>query len=94
MENKYILAIDQGTSGTKSVIFDLKGKLITKATVPLKSYYPEPGSVEQDPIEIYESVLESVKKCKKNLGEIIQNWEIICAGISNQRETFVLWDEK
>jgi len=91
MKTHYILAIDQGTSSTKSVIFDGKGKIISKAVSPLHSYYPEVGFVEQKPLEIMESVLDSVKKCIKGFKEL--PGEIEACGISNQRETFLLWDK-
>ena len=95
MENQYILAIDQGTSGTKTVIFDSRGQIVAKAAEPLKSYFPQPGFVEQDPHEICQNVLDSLKKC---LEEFTGNGsgnlaDITCCGISNQRETLVLWDD-
>jgi glycerol kinase len=90
----YILSIDQGTSSTKTIIFDEEGKPVAKGTEPLKSYFLEGGFVEQDPEEIYQNVLASVKKCidefKVN-GRDVAN--IKACGISNQRETFVVWDE-
>ncbi|MCW8850941.1 MAG: glycerol kinase GlpK [Melioribacteraceae bacterium] len=93
---KYILSIDQGTSGTKSVIFNDKGELICKSTAEIKSYYPSVGFVEQDPDELYTSVLLSIQKCleifkKEHNGK---NDEIVCCGISNQRETFIVWDKE
>jgi glycerol kinase len=92
---KYILAIDQGTSGTKTLIIDEQGKVCTKTTEPLKTFYPGNGFVEQDPEEIYQNVLASVKECvaifKNNGGDINS---ISTCGISNQRETFVLWNEE
>lgn len=93
--SSYILAIDQGTSSTKAIIFNPKGKLITKVTVPIQSFYPEAGYVEQDPEEIYQSVLNATKTCLQQLEEIYPGAikAIVCCGISNQRETFVLWDK-
>ena len=92
---KYILAIDQGTSGTKTLIIDEQGKLCAKATETLKTFYLEAGHVEQNPEEIYQNVLASVKACIdifiSNGGNIK---DIITCGISNQRETFVVWDKK
>ena len=95
MKNQHILAIDQGTSGTKTVIFDSDGQIVAKATEPLKSYFPHPGFVEQNPIEIYRNVISSVKECLKKFAETTSSslTEIACCGISNQRETLVLWDE-
>jgi glycerol kinase len=95
MKNKYILTIDQGTSGTKTVIFDSQGQIIAKATEPLVSFFPQPGFVEQNPLEIYENILGSLKKCLKEFVETALRGldEIVCCGISNQRETFLLWDD-
>jgi glycerol kinase len=94
MENNYILAIDQGTSSTKTIVFDDQGNVLAKATEPLKTNYDEGGFVEQDPEEIYSNVLTSVKNCllefQKNGGDPAG---IKTCGISNQRETFVVWNE-
>tara|TARA_R110002050_G_scaffold106801_4_gene216906 strand:- start:17546 stop:19045 length:1500 start_codon:yes stop_codon:yes gene_type:complete len=94
MAKSYILSIDQGTSGTKALIFDGLGNLVSKASEPLKSYYPFLGYVEQDPNELYQNVLTAVGKC---YNEFVQSFpaeekNIISCGISNQRETFVVWD--
>ena len=95
MSKSYILSIDQGTSGTKAIIFDEFGKVVIKTTEPLKSYYPTSSFVEQDPHDIYQSVINAVKSCITQFkvefpGEA---HNIISCGISNQRETFVLWDK-
>jgi glycerol kinase len=94
MSDNFILAIDQGTSGTKTVIFNSQGEIVAKAAEPLKSYFPRPGFVEQDPLEIYQNVLSSLKACLKDFTERASGnvKDITCCGISNQRETFVLWD--
>jgi len=95
MQRQYILAIDQGTSGTKTLVFDEQGKVCAKATEPLKTYYLENGFVEQDPDEIFQNVLLSVQKCLDNFisagGDINK---IRTCGISNQRETFVIWNKE
>lgn len=92
--NNYILSIDQGTSSTKTVIFNEEGQSVCKASEPLKSYYSDGGRVEQCPEEIYRNVLTSVEKClevfKAGGGNLM---DIKAVGISNQRETFVVWDE-
>lgn len=94
MTQQYILAIDQGTSSTKTIIFDDQGIAKFKATEPLHTHYMESNQVEQEPEMIYQNVLTSVKKCldgfKSSGGEIKR---IKACGISNQRETFVLWDK-
>ncbi|MGC3947048.1 MAG: glycerol kinase GlpK [Chryseolinea sp.] len=92
---KYILAIDQGTSSTKTILFDENGKAFAKGTELLKTNYLPNGFVEQDPEEIFRNVLSSVKKCiedfKKKGGDL---YSIQTCGISNQRETFVIWNDK
>ncbi|OCX54393.1 carbohydrate kinase [Mucilaginibacter sp. PPCGB 2223] len=93
--SRYILSIDQGTSGTKCIIADEQGRIVSKFTEPLKTTYLEGGLVEQDPEEIYTHVLAAVKGCTDafiaNGGNIA---DIKTCGISNQRETFVLWDKQ
>ncbi|MCU7550595.1 glycerol kinase GlpK [Chitinophagaceae bacterium LB-8] len=95
MNSAYILAIDQGTSSTKTIIFDEKGKPVARGTEPLKTHYTDNGFVEQDPEDIYQNVLTSVRKCledfKASGGDLAH---IKACGISNQRETFVLWDDE
>ncbi len=95
MSKSYILSIDQGTSGTKAIIFDEYGAVIIKTTEPLKSHYPTASFVEQDPFEIYQSVINAVKNCISKFNEQFPGEEqnIVSCGISNQRETFVLWDK-
>lgn len=93
-ESDFLLAIDQGTSGTKSLLVDSLGKVVAKATQPLKTQYLDKGWVEQDPQGILENVRISVKKCLQTFEESQGFFpKVIAAGISNQRETFVLWDE-
>ncbi|MEA1787077.1 glycerol kinase GlpK [Arenibacter sp. GZD96] len=89
MSKAYILAIDQGTSSTKAILFDHKGKVVKKATAQLKTDYLPNGFVEQDPHDIVESVKAACSSC---LGGI-DTLKISSIGISNQRETFVLWDK-
>lgn len=92
--NKYILAIDQGTSSTKSLIFDAAGKALAKGMEPLQTRYYDNGFVEQDPEEIYQNVLSAVRKCLNDFKRKHHSMsDIAVAGISNQRETFVVWDK-
>ena len=94
MSKSYILSIDQGTSGTKAIIFDEFGEIVIKTTAPLKTDYLASGFVEQDPFDIYNSVLKAVKECVSEFKEAFPDEvdNIVSCGISNQRETFVLWD--
>jgi glycerol kinase len=92
---KYILAIDQGTSSTKAIVFDISGNLIARGVAALQTTFFEDGRVEQDPEAIIQNVIEAVSSClavfTKNGGDLSN---IVSIGISNQRETFVLWDEE
>lgn len=92
---RFVLAVDQGTSGTKAVVFDGRGRLRAKAASPLASSYPRPGFVEQDPEGIFRNVLDSVALCLGAFRRDVSSdpGGICCCGISNQRETFLLWDE-
>jgi glycerol kinase len=94
MDETYILAVDQGTSATKTVVFDTHGRIVSRATQPLKSHFPYPGFVEQEPLDVYQNVLASVKQCLKQYRNAVSDdlSKIKACGISNQRETFVLWD--
>ncbi|RRB04817.1 FGGY family carbohydrate kinase [Larkinella rosea] len=94
MEHSYILAIDQGTSSTKTLLFDEKGEVAARASEPLRTRYYGDGYVEQDPDEIYRNVLTSVGKCLDGFAAQGGDFQSIrVCGISNQRETFVVWDE-
>lgn len=94
MNKQHILAIDQGTSGTKTIIFDEQGKVCAKAIEPLKTHYLNNGFVEQNPEEIFQNVLPSVQKCiKAFVSEGNDINKIATCGISNQRETFVIWNK-
>lgn len=94
MTNAYILAIDQGTSSTKTLLFDQDGQVAARASEPLITNYFGDGYVEQDPDEIFRNVLTSVGKCIGSFAAEGGDLKAISAcGISNQRETFVVWDE-
>jgi len=91
----YILSIDQGTSSTKTLLFDEYGKVFAKGSAPLKSIFYGEGFVEQHPEDIYQNVLLSLASCLEDFklkGGHLN--EIKTCGISNQRETFVVWDDK
>ncbi|MBO9611709.1 MAG: glycerol kinase GlpK [Dyadobacter sp.] len=93
LNGPFVLAIDQGTSSTKTVIFNEKGKVVARGSEPLHTMYLDGGLVEQDPQEIYENVLASVAQCLADFTSKDGRIEDIrSCGVSNQRETFVLWD--
>ena len=90
MENKYILGIDQSTQGTKALLFDQEGRIVTKSYLPHDQIINEIGWVEHDPEQIYHNVKSAVKLL---LGEVdIKVEQLIGIGITNQRETAVVWD--
>ncbi len=94
-KSQYILSIDQGTSGTKVVIFDHKANQVVKSHEPLASSYKKGGWVEQDPQEIYKNVISAVDNAV-NAYQVqgLQIENLTSCGISNQRETFLVWDKK
>jgi glycerol kinase len=88
---QYILAIDQGTSGTKAVLFDRNGKLVRRVTAVHRQFYPQPGWVEHDAEEIYQKTLEAIHTVLQESGTVQD--QIAAISISNQRETVVVWDK-
>lgn len=91
MKKKYIIAFDQGTTSTRAIIFDDQGTIRNIAQKELTQYYPKPGWVEHDPIEIYQAQQDTFKEVIET-SEISIN-EIAGIGITNQRETTVVWDK-
>ncbi len=87
---KYILSIDQGTTSSRAIIFDHAGKMAGVAQKEFTQIFPKPGWVEHDPMEIWESQLSVLKEALSNAG--IQASELAAIGITNQRETAVMWD--
>ena len=92
MKNKYILSIDQGTTGSRAFIFDQKGRAVSSAYQAFKQYYPKPGWVEHDADEIWRTCQDVIKKAIQK-GRV-PGKNIAGIGITNQRETTVLWDRK
>lgn len=90
--SRYILAIDQSTSATKAVIFNTSGKLISRANVDHRQYYPNSGWVEHDPEEIYSNSCKAIELVMKQSDTDAE--QIACLAITNQRETVVVWDRK
>jgi len=88
---KYVLAIDQGTTSTRAMIFDKKSKIVSVANKEIKQHYPKPGWVEQDANEIWLSVISTITQALV-LKNILPN-QIESIGITNQRETTVVWDK-
>jgi len=89
---KYILALDQGTTSSRAVLFDRRGKITRIASKEFQQIYPQPGWVEHDPMEIWDSQMEAARRALDSAGVSLQS--IAAIGITNQRETTVVWDRE
>lgn len=91
-DKKYIIAIDLGTTGNRVFCFDEKGKVISSAYREFTQYFPRPGWVEHDGLEIWESVSQLIPEAIKKGG--LNPSSAVSIGITNQRETSILWDSE
>lgn len=87
---KYIIALDQGTTSSKALLFDRECRLIFKKQQEITQYYPKPGWVEHDPVELFQSSYNVIDGLLKESG--VESSDISAIGITNQRETTVIWD--
>jgi len=87
---KYILALDQGTTSSRAILFDHQGQILGSAAQEFPQYFPQPGWVEHDPDEIWNSQIAVARKVL--LDNHIESNQILAIGIANQRETTVVWD--
>ena len=93
MDNKkYILALDQGTTSSRSIVFDHGGKINGSAQKEFTQIYPEPGWVEHDPEEIWSTQIETAHRALSDAG--IHATSVAAIGITNQRETTLVWDRQ
>ena len=92
MSKKYIIALDQGTTSSRSVLFDETGKICSISQQETEQIYPEHGWVEQNPLEIYQTQIQTLQNVVKE--ENIKFSSIVAIGISNQRETTIVWNKK
>ncbi|PKO62755.1 MAG: glycerol kinase [Betaproteobacteria bacterium HGW-Betaproteobacteria-18] len=88
----YLLALDQGTSSSRSIVFNKQGRIVAMAQRELTQIYPQPGWVEHDPLEIWRTQLATAREALAKAG--ITAREVRTLGITNQRETTVLWNRK
>jgi len=88
---RYILALDQGTTSSRSVLFDLHGNIVSMSQEETTQYFPKEGFVEQDAEEIWEKQLRTAQNAIKEAHISIA--EIAAIGITNQRETVIVWDK-
>ena len=91
MDKKYIMAFDQGTTSSRAILFNRSGEVVHIAQNEFTQYYPEPGWVEHDPMEIWGTQSGVASEVLETAG--IRADEIAAIGITNQRETTILWDK-
>ena len=88
----YLLALDQGTSSSRSIVFDRDGRIVAMAQQELEQFYPQPGWVEHDPMQIWSGQLATARDALAKAE--LDATDIQAIGITNQRETTVLWDRR
>lgn len=88
--NQYIIALDQGTTSSRCILFNKEGKICSVAQKEFEQIYPQPGWVEHDPMEIWSSQLSVTMEAMGKIGA--HNSQIAGIGITNQRETTIVWD--
>ncbi|MBE6012764.1 MAG: glycerol kinase, partial [Lachnospiraceae bacterium] len=91
MKEKYIMALDQGTTSSRCMIFNRSGEIVSQSQREFTQIYPRPGYVEHDPMEIWGSQIGVAVEAMRRAS--IDAEEISSIGITNQRETTVLWDK-
>lgn len=89
---KYIMALDQGTTSSRCILFDHEGRISSMAQKEFTQFYPQPGWVEHNPREIWSSQLAVATEAMANVG--VEAEDICAIGITNQRETTIVWDRE
>ena len=89
---KYIMALDQGTTSSRCILFDKRGNICASVQKEFRQIFPQPGWVEHDAEEIWDTTLEVSRAAMSKLG--INAGQVAAIGITNQRETTVLWDRE
>lgn len=92
MRQQYILALDQGTTSSRSILFDKSGNQVAVAQKEFTQLFPKPGHVEHDPMEIWQSQIQTAREVMAKINIDASN--IAAIGITNQRETTIIWDKK
>ncbi|MDO4573164.1 MAG: FGGY family carbohydrate kinase, partial [Clostridia bacterium] len=90
-EKKYLLALDQGTTSSRAILFDFAGNIVNSAQLEFRQIYPQPGYVEHDPLDILETQQQAAENVLK-LADV-QRGEVAAVGVTNQRETTIVWDK-
>src|SRR5580704_7701755 len=86
----FVLSLDEGTTSARAVLYDETGRVVSMESTPIACRYPQPGWVEQDALEIWRAQLDVTRNMLANEGVV--SGDIVACGITNQRETTVVWD--
>ena len=92
MKDKYILALDQGTTSSRAILFDRQGNIVSSAQKEFRQIYPQPGWVEHDPQEIWSTQAGVAAEAMTRVG--LNGTAVTAIGITNQRETTIVWDRE
>ena len=92
MKDQYILALDQGTTSSRAIIFDHSAEIVGKAQQDFQQIFPASGWVEHDPEAIWDSQLQTMRMALREAE--LEPSQVAAIGITNQRETTVVWDRK
>ena len=87
----YIIALDQGTTSSRAIVFDKQGAIVSQGQYPLPQHYPQPGWVEHDPMDILRTQLMSLASAWEKAG--LSPGQVAAIGITNQRETAIVWEK-
>jgi len=90
MAESYILALDQGTSSSRALLFERTGRVVHQVSQAFTQHYPQPGWVEHDPMELWQSQLSTAQQVLQQAG--VQPGQVAAIGLTNQRETTLIWD--
>ncbi len=92
MSDQFVLTLDEGTTSARAILFNKKGEIVASSQKEFRQIYPKPGWVEHDPEEIWKSQSGSAHKVIEEASRF--NAKVACIGITNQRETTVVWDRE
>src|SRR5262245_65989026 len=92
MPPRFVLALDQGTTSSRAILFDVRGGVAAVDQYEFTQHFPKPGWVEHDPQEIWDSQLRAARGALGKAGA--RAWDVAAIGITNQRETTLVWDRK
>ena len=89
-EKKYVIAMDQGTTSSRAILFNKRGEIVSVVQREFRQIFPEPGWVEHDPMDIWSSQMSVTVEAMQKIDA--KSEEIAAIGITNQRETTVIWE--